>query len=97
MTMEYQAMKTEQTTTKPTADADAGGRVQALVSGCNCEYQHAKPWGYQLWKRVDEGGEYWETMGRGSLSQIQKAVMKIDRPVLVKCRGCGCEMLREYR
>jgi len=81
--------------TKPAAATDPQGRLNALVSGCDCEYQHAKPWGYQLWRR-GTGDEYWETVGRGALSTVKKAAEKIDAPILVKCRGCGREMLREY-
>ena len=80
--------------TKPEAATDPQGRLDALVSGCRCEYQEAKPWGYQLWKRSD-GDEYWESVGRGALSTVRNAAAKIDAPILVKCRGCGREMLRE--
>lgn len=67
---------------------------QRTIRPCGCSYQRKKDWGYHLWKRVP--GSPWEALGGGSLEAVNNALKNRAFKALVKCQGCGAEMLRDY-
>lgn len=68
-----------------------------LVSRCQCKYQAEKSWGYHLWKWVG-GRKSWKGLGSTTHSEdvVKYAAEKKLPTILIKCNGCGSEMLREY-
>lgn len=62
---------------------------------CGCKYQLEKDWGYDLQKRVPPP-KHWEGIGWGSLETVNKVLRGRTFKALVRCRGCGAELIREY-
>ena len=65
--------------------------VKRSIQPCSCNLQHK--YGYEIWKRGKQ--TYWETVYIGTLSQCLEYAKNIPQ-VLIACRGCGQELLREY-
>lgn len=68
--------------------------MRKQLVACLCDYQSKKDWGYSLFIRSEP--EYWRPLGHGSIETINKALSFLEPKALVKCRGCGAELLREY-
>lgn len=59
---------------------------------CRCRYQQEKDWGYETmeWR----GG--WVSIAAGvNLGDAAVAAARCKRGVLVRCLGCGAELLRQ--
>jgi len=68
-------------------------RKHRFVTPCTCDTRHQ--WGCEVWKRGTKGRPYWITICVGTKEYcIEQA--KNERIILLKCRGCGKELLREY-
>lgn len=78
---------------------DAGGQEKVKPSAKNrstreCKCDAVAKWGYQafFWR-----GKKWHQRGVGQrTSQGAVAIVKRFQTILITCRGCGSEMLREY-
>lgn len=77
---------------------DTGVPLKRLVSPCRCRYQAETPWGYHLWKWIG-GRKSWKAIGyHKNLDVVAKyADDKGLDVVLIACRGCGADVLREQR
>lgn len=66
-----------------------------IAKPCNCEYQKIeKPWGYQVFS-WNKGQLKWHRRSiRATPDDAIKAARRIKRVLLV-CRGCGSELIRE--
>jgi hypothetical protein len=69
--------------------------VQRFVRPCRCKYQAEKSWGYDLCEWVG-GKESWKNHGSAThLEDVERYARKLKR-VLIRCNGCGADVLREY-
>lgn len=80
-----------------TARVDNGGPLQRLVKRCDCPQQAAKSWGYALWKWIG-GRKPWHPIGTAThVDDVAKYAEKKNlQTILIKCQGCGAEILRQY-
>jgi len=68
------------------------------IPHCKCSYQAEKAWGYSLHKRVG-GSVSWKWLPVGS-AITHEDIEKNARPfpiVLIRCNGCGADMVREHQ
>ena len=68
---------------------------RATIKPCKCRYQKEHPWGYYLWSWIG-GRASWKALWIAP--NIEEALTHAEQfqAVLIKCNGCGAEMLREY-
>jgi hypothetical protein len=86
-----------QLTAENVQEAGRGLHLPSLVSRCRCKYQAEKSWGYHLWKWVG-GRKSWKGLGSATHIEhvVKYAAQKKLPTILIKCNGCGNEMIREY-
>jgi hypothetical protein len=66
--------------------------VERFFKPCSCD--KAAKYGYEVWRRGTL--TFWETVCIGTIEQCLKH-SEMFPCILVACRGCGKELLREYR
>lgn len=65
------------------------------MTPCNCRYMKAKNWGYHIAVFIG-GRRYWRAVGNAkNLDEVREIIAPIAT-VLVRCNGCGSDILREY-
>lgn len=79
-------------------NTQAGSDCQErLVRRCHCRYQAEKSWGYDLFEWVG-GRNSWKKHGKATHPEdvVKYAADKGLKTILIRCRGCGSDVLREY-
>ncbi len=62
---------------------------------CKCRYQRKKNWGYDV-QRYTGNATYWNFVGTARDVSEAKIMAEGFRTVLIRCNGCGSDMVREY-
>lgn len=69
--------------------------VRTRLQVCKCRYQQEKNWGYSIHKYVG-GRKYWRGIGHTTSLETAEAIIASLPVALVRCNGCGGELLREH-
>ena len=71
--------------------------VPCLVRRCHCRYQAEKSWGYDLCEWVG-GRKSWKNHGKATHPEdlVKYAADNGLKTILIRCNGCGSDVLREY-
>lgn len=64
------------------------------LQACRCRFMAEKNWGYDIQKYVG-GHKYWKPIGCAPTIETAEAIIASYRAVLVRCNGCGKELLRD--
>jgi hypothetical protein len=70
-------------------------RLVRHLPRCLCKYQREKSWGYQLMQWVG-GRKSWKHLGNATHLEEVEIYARDYETVLVRCNGCGADVLREY-
>jgi hypothetical protein len=83
--------------TTPTTEKKVGVVQPRLVRRCHCRYQAEKSWGYDLCEWVG-GRKSWKNHGKATHPEdvVKYAADKGLKTILIRCNGCGSDVLREY-
>lgn len=65
-----------------------------FVRPCGCHYQREKPWGYEIQKWIG-GRKSWRFVSSHKTAEGAQAAAERYPFVLIRCRGCGAEQVRE--
>jgi hypothetical protein len=86
-----EAKKSPHTTDSP------GGCQQRFVRRCRCRYQAERAWGYDLCEWIG-GRKSWKNHGKATHPEdvVKYASDKGLKTILIRCNGCGADVLREY-
>ncbi len=71
--------------------------VPRIVRRCHCRQQTEKAWGYDLCEWVG-GRKSWKNHGKATHPEdvVKYAADKGLKTILIRCNGCGSDVLREY-